>query len=346
MNHLSSTCQRLYAELLQASLRGAAPSGRGLSFVSKHIGGRKHWYVQLTVGSRKTQHYLGPDREDTRTLIAEEKRLWAEATPELAERRRLVSLVTRAGAITPTVPEARVLEVLERTGVFRVGGALVGSMAFRLYGNMLGCLLAPDTATTEDVDVAQDNQIPVAVGAEPQDLRAALRQSGLGFVEVPALNRKSPSTSFKIRGQQFSVDILTPMRGRTNDKPVHVPSLDMMATPVRFLDYLLDDLQPAAVVASAGILVNVPAPGRYALHKLVLSRRRPAAWQAKATKDLAQAHELLAILLETRPDDISMAYEAAMHMPATFTRALTAGIRQLPDGMRSALAPFLPARKT
>lgn len=340
MQPLSSTCQRLYAELLQACLRGAAPSGRGLSFVSKRIGGKKHWYLQLTVGSRKTQHYLGPDTEETRTLIDEEKRLWADAAPELEERKRLVAMLVRAGALTPTVPEARVLEVLERVGVFRVGGALVGSMAFRLYGNMLGFAWSSASTTTEDVDVAQDYKMPVAVDLQPRNLRDELMNAGLGIVEVPALDRKSPSTRFRIRGRQFSVDILTPMRGKTDSSPVHVPSLEVMATPVRFLDYLLEDLQPAAVVAGSGILVNVPAPGRYAFHKLVLARRRPAAWQARAAKDQAQAAELIEVLVELRPGDLSLAHEAALQMPEKFQRELTAGFKRLPGELRGRLREF------
>lgn len=343
MEQLSSTCQRLYAELLQACLHGAAPSGRGLSFVSKRVGGKKHWYLQLTVGSRKTQHYLGPDREETRALIEAEKALWKDAVPELTERKRLTALVAQAGASVPTVSEARVLEVLERTGVFQIGGSLVGSMAFRLYMNMLGCVWPADTTTTEDVDLAQDYQVPVAVDLEPHDLLESLRASGLGFVGVPALDRKSPSTSFKVRGMQFSVDLLTPMRGKANSQPVHVPSLDAMAEPVRFLDYLLDDIQPAAVVAGAGILVNVPSPGRFALHKLVLSQRRPAAWQTKAEKDVAQASALLEVLLEMRPGDIVLAHEAALKMPEAFGRELNAGIRQLPRECRDGLASLLGA---
>lgn len=35
--------------------------------------------------------------------------------------------------VVPTTAEGRVLEVLERTGVFRVGGTLVGSMALRHF---------------------------------------------------------------------------------------------------------------------------------------------------------------------------------------------------------------------
>ena len=63
MEALPESTRLLYSQLLSQCLHGAAPSGRGLSFVSKQIKGAKHWYLQLTVGSRKTQHYLGPETD-------------------------------------------------------------------------------------------------------------------------------------------------------------------------------------------------------------------------------------------------------------------------------------------
>ena len=37
---------------------------------------------------------------------------------------------------------------------------------------------------------------------------------------------------------------------------------------MRFLEYLLEDRQVAAIAFRSGILVNVPTPARFALHKL------------------------------------------------------------------------------
>ncbi len=47
-------------------------------------------------------------------------------------------MLIAGGAATVSAVEARVFELLERTGVFVVGGVLVGSHAFGLYANMLG----------------------------------------------------------------------------------------------------------------------------------------------------------------------------------------------------------------
>ncbi|MDH5518522.1 MAG: nucleotidyltransferase domain-containing protein [Gammaproteobacteria bacterium] len=152
----------------------------------------------------------------------------------------------------------------------------------------------------------------------------------MGFIEVPALNRKAPSTSFKIQGKQLSVDLLTPMTGKTDTRPVHISSLNTFAEPVRFLDYLLEDTQPAVIVARAGILVNVPAPARYALHKLVTAERRPAAMHLKANKDMNQATQLLSFLLENRAGDITSAVKATKIMPEKFQQQLKNSINKLP----------------
>jgi hypothetical protein len=58
----------------------------------------------------------------------------------------------------------------------------------------------------------------------------------MGFFEVPALNPKSPSTSFKLRGQEFKVDLLTPLEGPNTSKPVHLPHFKTFAHPMRFLE--------------------------------------------------------------------------------------------------------------
>ncbi len=99
----------------------------------------------------------------------------------------------------------------------------------------------------------------------------------LGFFEVPALGRKSPSTKFRIKGEELKVDILTPLVGKASSTPIHLSALGVLGEPVRLLDFILADTQSAVVVAKAGVLVNVPTPGRYALHKLVASQRRMAA---------------------------------------------------------------------
>ncbi len=344
MDLLPESTRLLYAQLLSECLHGAAPSGRGLSFVNKRIRGGTHWYLQLTVGSRKSQHYLGPDTDEIRTVIAKEKALWEKAKPDLAVRERLVAMLLSGGAHTVGSAEARVFEVLERTGVFLAGGVLVGSHAFAVYGNMLGVQWESETTRTLDVDIAADRHVLVGVANRPLGLREALIASDMGFIEVPALDRKAPSTRFRIKGRGLSVDLLTPMIGRPSANPIYLSALDTYAEPVRFLDYLLPGAQPAVLVAKGGMLVNVPAPGRYAVHKLVTSRRRDPAFQVKGIKDIRQAEQLVEVLVRDRPGDLRLAWRAATRQPPKFQQQLDAGIRALSPQGRARLDALLPKK--
>jgi hypothetical protein len=203
---------------------------------------------------------------------------------------------------------------------------------------MLGVQWASETTRTQDVDIAAEQHVIIGVPDAPIDLRKAIVESELGFIEIPALDRRSPSTKFRIRGKQLSVDVLTPLIGRASAKPIHLESLDAYAEPVRFLDYVLSDAQPAVVIAKAGLLINVPAPARYALHKLVLAERRVAAFQTKARKDIDQAEQLLQTLLRDRPGDLHAAWVAAAELPVKFMQQLRAGAKRLTPETRAALA--------
>ncbi len=330
MEYLAETTHLLYTQLLSQCLRGAAPDGRGISFVHKTIKNSKHWYLQLNIGSKKTQHYLGPDSKDIQILINKEKALWQKSEPDRKQRETLVSMLVAGGAHTVSSAEARVFELLEQAGVFLANGVLVGSHAFAIYSNMLGVQWPSQAIRTQDIDIASDDHISVGILNNSIDLRQILMESDMSFIEIPALNRKSPSTSFAIQGKQLSVDILTPMTGKPVEQPVYIRSLKTYAQPLRFLDYLLEDTQSAVIVARAGILANVPTPARYALHKLVTATRRPAAMQTKNIKDLEQAAQLLIILLEDRPGDLHIAFEAAKQQPIKFITQLKLGINQLP----------------
>lgn len=345
MENISESARLLYAQLLSQCLHGAAPSGRGFSFVSKRIRGGAHFYLQSTVGNRKSQHYLGPDTDAVREMIAKEKALWEKAKPDLAVRERLVAMLVSGGAQTVGGAEARVFELLERVGVFLVGGVLVGSHAFAIYGNMLGVRWDAETTRTEDVDIAGSRRLQVAVANKPVRLREALLKSEMGFIEVPALDRKSPSTKFRIKGRELSVDLLTPMIGRTSAKPIHLAPFDAYAEPARFLDYVMEDAQPAVIVAKAGILVHVPSPARYVVHKLVVSQRRSAAFQVKGTKDVGQAEQLITVLTRDRPGDLRLAWRAAARQPAKFLRQLQSGLRLLSPESRARLEGVLHRRR-
>ena len=332
--------QLLYSQLLDELLR-AAYSPRGITFVTRNVKGNDYHYMNYVIGSSRRSYYLGPDDNDLRARILAAEERWRREESSTLERARLVSMLRQGGCVILPAGHGRVLEALEQAGVFVVGGVLVGSHAFALMANALGVKWKQALLRTQDVDIAHDYDIHVTVPQLEIDVESALETADKGFFAVPSLNHKHPSTSFKVRGKELSVSLLTPMRGRPDPGPRRIPSLNAMAEPLRFLEYLLDDIQPAALPARNGVLVNIPSPARFALHKLVVSQRRPPAFHTKARKDIAQAQEVLRVLFDDRPGDIALALDAAHQMPPKFMVQLRQGVTQLDQETRELLESFL-----
>lgn len=343
---LPESVQTLYAELLEQTIHAEAeaaaikaPQG---SFVSKTIKGGTYWYLQRMEGDRKRQVYLGKESPSLLSWMEEVRQARARSAADEAQRARLCSMLAAGGAVTEGPAVARVLQLLAESGVFHMGGVLVGTQAFTVYGNMLGVRFDQQTLRTQDVDLAQDRGIGIALSEEtaPVDVERTLTGSGMGFFPVPALDARHPSTSFKIRGRELRVDFLTPLTGPEQSKPVFLPSLGVSAHPLRFLDYLIEGPAQAVVVAGSGVLVNVPDPARFALHKLWISGRRPVSEQTKAVKDLRQAGDLLEVLLEDRPGDVLVAWEALSGRESPRASILSA-MRKLPPDLKGQLADRL-----
>jgi hypothetical protein len=335
VQRLPETTHLIYTELLQALLHAAHPR-RGISFHKKVVKGQSHWYLEYVIGSHKKAYYLGPDAPALRAQLEAARARWHEDAEDAGTRARLVAMLVSGGATTLSAAHGRVLESLAQAGVFLVGGVLVGSHAFSLFANMLGVRWSRAAMRTQDVDIAAD-PMAVTVPDVPVSLEAALRGADARFFPVPSLNRKHPATSYKIRGKEVSVSLLTPMRGKEDTAPRYIAALRAMAEPLRFLDYLLADVQPVAVPVRQGVLVSVPAPARFALHKLVVARRRPVAFAEKARKDVAQAEAVLEVLAEDRPGDVLVAMDAARAMPAQFLRQLQQGLCLLRPDLRRAI---------
>lgn len=343
---LPETTQTLYAELLEQVIHAEAEAVVGTSlgtFVSKQIKGGTYWYFQRQEGDRKRQHYLGRESDALLAWMEEVRQARERSAADEAQRVRLTSMLIAGGAAAESAAVGKVLLLLADSGVFRMGGVLVGTQAFRVYGNLLGARFEGQSLRTQDVDLAQDRAIGIALSQEtgPVDVERSLAGAGLGFFPVPSLDHRHPSTSFKIRGRELRVDFLTPLSGPESSKPVFLPSLGVSAHPLRLLDYLIEEPAQAVVAAGPGILVNVPHPARFAFHKLWISRRRPVSEQTKAAKDLRQAKDLLDLLLEDRPDDLGIAWEA-LQSRGTAAKSVQKAVERLDPEMRERLRSVVP----
>lgn len=320
----------LYAELLDQLIPAeSAVVADGLltgSFTPKRIKGNTYWYLQRSEGSKLRQIYLGPDSPELHRWMDEVTRTQEISRPDRAARVRLGKMLASGGASTEPAAVLKVLKMLAESRVFHLGGVLIGTLAFRAYANVLGVRFRKAALQTQDADVAHDRAIGVALARDtsPVELETIMERSGLNLHPVPPLDRKQPSTSFKVRGQDLRVDFLTPMVGRDSSKASFLPAFGLSAKPLRFLDYLIKDPMQAAVLGSDVVLVNVPSPARFALHKLWISGKRPVAFQAKTKKDRIQAEQLIEVLSEDRPDDLRDAWGA---LPRTAARSVRSTLK-------------------
>ena len=329
---LMPNAQVAYSDLLANLLTATVPD-RGISYFTRRVNGSDYWYMQHVVGSEKRSIYLGPDTADIRELVDRCKRRQADDSRQRTDRQQLVAVCAASGLHTLTSAEGRVYEVLAQTGLFAAGGVIVGTHAFLNIGNMLCVRWLRSAAQTLDIDIAQSQSISLASPRIETDIWDILDKKDMGVIPVPALNVRHPSTRFRLRNRDLTVSLLTPLQGKPSGKPVLLKGLNAAAEPVRFLDYLMENSQPAAVLVGAGLLVFVPDPARFALHKLAISQRRPPAFIAKSRKDISQAAAVLEVLNELRPGDIHAAGQAARQVGAKFVKQVIAGAGRLDDNL-------------
>ncbi|MDE2109893.1 MAG: DUF1488 family protein [Alphaproteobacteria bacterium] len=320
--------QTAYAELLERCAADAfgEPFGEIGGFVSKAVRGKRYWYFQEpNAQGARTQKYVGPETPELLERIAHHK----QARSSEKERRALVSTLVRSFRMPRPIPQiGDIVAALAQVGIFRLRAVLVGTVAYQTYPAMLGTMLPAAMLQTGDVDIAQFANISVAVEECTPPILDTLREIDKTFRAVPRASGGGRATSY-MAANRFRVDFLTPNEGPDTSEPKMLPALQTDAEPLRFLDFLIHDPEQAVVLHNAGILVNVPAPSRFAVHKLIVSQRRRIG-SAKRDKDIRQAQALIDILLQKQPGDFARAWREAHDRGKAWRRLLLQGLDQLP----------------
>jgi len=151
----------------------------------------------------------------------------------------------------------------------------------------------------------------------------------MGFLPVPPLDPKHPSTSFKVRGNPLRVDVLTPETRPGQNTPVFISRFNVAAQPLRFLDCLIDNPVKSAVINGGGILVAVPHPAKSAIHKLIISQERELTAHDKVEKDIMQAAQVISVLSDDRPGDLLMALDEIKLRGERWVKRVEIGISKL-----------------
>jgi hypothetical protein len=126
------------------------------------------------------------------------------------------------------------------------------------------------------------------------------------------------------------VEFLTPAFGEETVKPL--PALGVSAQGLNYLNFLIADPIPALALYRSGVLVQIPRPETFAIHKLIVGdRRRDASEQSKARKDRGQAAFLINVLSQDRPDDLRDAYRDALARGPRWRDRIEASLKRLPE---------------
>jgi hypothetical protein len=333
MEHLPLETQTLYAQLMETLLATEAQRSIGrLSgcITTKTVKGLNYCYFQYSdPGGILRQVYLG--RKDAVLDRVIDRFVSERETfrPDTEHLQRLCALLRTGGALVTDTASSRVLKGLADSGIFKMGAVLIGTHALIVLGNLLGVKWTGSSLRTQDLDIASEASMSIGIPHIATDLPDVLERLEMGFLPVPPLNPKHPSTSFKVRGKSLRVDLLTPQRRRQETGPTVISRFKAAAQPLPFLDYLIEGFERGAIVDGGGILVNIPSPARFGFHKLIVAGERDAVVHTKMEKDLLQAAQVLALLVEERAGDVRVAWDDINSRGKGWVRRVSSGLSRV-----------------
>ena len=338
MKWLDHATQTVFADLNQRVLDAAfdADYPENGSFSRRTIKGRDYWYYTgyEPLSGTKIRKYVGPAADAAITARAE-----AFGRIKVALRARLdaVRMLRAAGLPAPDGLTGAVVEKLGKAGFFRLRGVLVGTVAFQTYPGLVGA--RPDGyLQTGDVDLAQDHGISVGIDESVNDILGRLQEVDASFREVPTMADRTRASMFRNAGG-FQVEFLVPNRGSDDHagKLTAMPALGgAAAQPLRYLDFLIRNPVRSVLLHGGGVAVNVPAPERFAIHKLIVATQRQN--REKSAKDIGQAGFLIEAMSRFRKLDLADMWIEAWQRGPKWREALTRGRDLLPSEASKPLA--------
>ena len=297
------------------------------SFASKMVKGSRHWYFAYRENAISVrQIYVGPDTAAVKELIAK-----AGQQAPLDKLKPLAKSALALGCEPVQRKHLGVILRLNEFGFFRAGGVLIGTHAFLAYANQLGVRWrSPDQ--TSDIDFAHAGRnvsiaLPADIMAQPHSALTTMESGFLPLVQY----RGQAGASYKHRDEpEFQIDFLTPRTSDSED-PIRIPNLDVALQPLRFMEFSLEDVQQTTLFDPTGrcVVVNLPAPQRYAVHKLLIVGERAGVFKAKVSKDLAQAAALISYFVAHDPDALQDAWADAMGRGPGWRKRAMEGLKAL-----------------
>lgn len=328
VEHHSAIGTAAWTDLLRL-LRDAAVSGLRGAPRLKTVGSRRYWYDHYRVGDETMDRYIGEDSPALRERLSRQRQIAEAETRAARERARLMRILRAEGFLMADVATGQIVSAMAKAGVFRLGGTLVGTQAFRTYEGELGIRLRVDqSAMTDDIDIASFERLSIALADRVESPLAEVF-SDLRFDPVPSLE-KGRVWRWRQSGRQTLVEFLTP--SFSEDEGLRdLPAIGVHARSLHFLNFLIAEPISVPLLYRSGVLIQVPRPERFAIHKLIVADRRHGGPDAiKSRRDRAQAALLIDVLAEDRPDDLAEAYQTALQSGPAWRSRIAKSLARLP----------------
>jgi hypothetical protein len=295
--------QTLYAQvkeeavIFDSMVFGAGATGSAYSITHKD---RIYWYWQVSTPTGNRKMLIGRDSDETRATIARLETQRGDREQLLDGLKRASAAFLASGGMCNEPAHFRVMDKLAMAGLFRKNLILVGSHGFVSIGNALGVKWNGQMKTT-DMDIARGQSIAIAVpmdSGETLSVPDVAKSVDSSFFLVTELDHRKPSTTLMSRKTKVKLDFLTTQKPPENTETRYFADINIAATPLRFMDYLLSGNNfKGLIVGNYAIPVTLPDPARFAIHKLIIAQERTSNRDIKATKDIRQADELIQALL-------------------------------------------------
>ncbi len=317
-----------YLDLLRSLEMQALADLRGTP-TSLTRNGRTYWYDSYRIGDTVKKRYIGEDSDNLRQRLLNRAALTEPADARAADRARMVRVLRAEGFLPFAREQGAMISALAAAGTFRLGGTLIGTTAFRLYEGALGVRYdATQIAQTNDIDIVQFERLSVALDDRVETtLNDTFRD--FDFAPVPSLHKASVWRWKQTRSQTL-IEFMTPsFRAEEDIRPL--PALGVSAQSLHYLNYLIAEPIKAVALYRSGVLVQIPRPERYAIHKLIVADRRQGTDRLKAVKDRGQAAFLIGVLAEERPEDLREALTDARGRGPRWGQRVDASLGRMPD---------------
>jgi len=161
------------------------------------------------------------------------------------------------------------------------------------------------------------------------ETRTALESLEMGLIPISTFSGTEGARYLNPTDPAFMVDFLTSRISRKND-PIHIEGLSVALQPLKFMEFSMRDTTQAVVLGNDGaVLVNIPKPDRFAIHKLIVSAERKVSETSKINKDIRQANVLIQYYLNFRPEELFETCIEARDNGPGWERRLRSGIAKL-----------------